>query len=83
MDTSYIVPCPHCKLLIQIYREDVKCAIFRHGVYKKTLKQINPHAKKNVCDNLAKEKLIIGCGKPFKLIINDKDNVEAKICDYI
>ena len=41
-----ITKCPHCQIDVVIYKKDIKCAIFRHGVIKKTMKQINPHAKK-------------------------------------
>jgi len=80
----YVV-CPHCNLLVQIFKDDVKCAIFRHGIYKKTNKQMNPHAKKEVCNKVAKKGLIIGCGKPFRLIVNQEDFTKstAEICDYI
>ena len=61
-----------------IYKKDIKCAIFRHGVMKKTMKQMNPHAKKEVCERLFKNGLIYGCGKPFKLI-----NETAIKCDYV
>ena len=57
--------------------KDIKCAIFRHGVIKKTMKQINPMLKK-VCDYLAKNNLIYGCGKPFRL-----QNGIAIKCDYV
>jgi len=56
--------------------------IYRHGVYKETLKQIDPHMKKEECDRLANKGLIYGCGKPFKII---KENGKYKIfkCEYI
>jgi DNA-directed RNA polymerase subunit RPC12/RpoP len=75
-----IVECPHCKDFIII--EKLNCCIFRHGIFKNTLKQIEPHAPKEVCDYLSKEKLIIGCGKPFKIIQKD-NSFFTEICDYI
>ncbi len=74
-----IIKCPHCKDEIYIDKKDLNCRIFRHGVYKKTLKQINPHLKKKLCDDLFNKKLIYGCSKPFR--IDEKNNVV--ICDYI
>ena len=75
-----VVTCPHCKLFIEI--EEINCAIFRHGVLKNTNKQINPHSSKEDCDRYVKNNMIIGCGKPFKLIhINNEYKTE--ICDYI
>ena len=71
--------CPHCKEQLFIYKKELNCRIFRHGFYKKNLKQINPHLKKEICDNLFKKKLIYGCGKPFRI---DKNNKAIK-CGYI
>ena len=73
-----IIECPHCNLLIIIYKNELNCKIFRHGIYKNTLEQINPHLNKNECDYLYENNLIFGCGKPFKII-----NFKAEKCDYI
>ena len=63
-----LVDCPHCKLPIFVYRKDFNCCIFRHGVFKSTLQQIDPHLPKPHCDYLKQNDLIIGCGKPFRLV---------------
>ncbi len=77
-----LVVCPNCKNLMQIFKKDFNCKIFRHGVYKKTYTQIDPHLKKAACDNLIKNNLIYGCAKPFQLYtINN--SYYAKKCDYI
>ena len=52
------------------------------------MEQIDPHACKEVCDNLVKNNEIYGCGKPFKLFWNKNptNNVVdfyAEKCDYI
>jgi hypothetical protein len=80
---NYIVKkCPHCKQLVYLPIADFNCKIYRHGVYKDLLKQIDPHMKKEECDRLAKEGKIYGCGKPFKItIINGKHKID--VCDYI
>jgi len=75
---TYYLNCPNCSALCQINRTDIKCGIFRHGIYKTNSKFINPHAKKEECDKLLKDNLIYGCGKPFRF---DGSNVEK--CDYI
>lgn len=72
--------CPHCDHLIEIVQ--LNCKIFRHGVYKKGYKQMNPHAPKNVCDHAVKKGLIYGCGKPFRVIKKDNE-YEAIGCEYI
>ncbi len=79
-DNYLIINCPHCMELIFIFKKELKCRIFRHGVYKNNpKKQIKPHASQKECESLIKKNKIIGCGKPFK--INDLD--QAEICDYI
>jgi hypothetical protein len=75
-----IIICPHCNNYIII--KELNCGIFRHGIYKNNGNQINPHASKEICDELVKNNLIYGCGKPFQ-IIEINDIFELKICDYI
>ena len=82
LENFLIFLCPYCSLQVEVEIKNINCGIFRHGVYKKDLKQIPPHLKKEKCDELFQKKLIYGCGKPFKIIKNNEDyNVE--ICDYI
>ena len=75
-----IIICPNCNNYIII--EKINCGIFRHGIYKINGKQIKPHASKEICDELVKNNLIYGCGKPFQ-IIEINNAFEIKICDYI
>ena len=82
-DLDLCVTCPHCTKPIMVYVEDINCAIFRHGVYKETGIQIDPHAPKKVCDALAQQGKIYGCGKPFKLVRTDSVTYIAKVCEYI
>jgi len=76
-----IIQCPHCDYFILI--EKLNCCIFRHGVFIKTNKQINSHESKELCDSYVNNKLIYGCGKPYRIIKNEKDEYIAVICDYI
>jgi DNA-directed RNA polymerase subunit RPC12/RpoP len=48
------IQCPHCNGTVMV--KQLNCKIFRHGVFKKNGKQINPHAKKkkNVINILKK-----------------------------
>ena len=86
---NFEVQCPHCNEYLII--EKVNCAIFRHGVVKTTMRQINPHLSKPECDKLKDLDLIYGCGKPFKLEwVNKKEKEEEEEgrwicveCDYI
>lgn len=77
---DFEIICPHCKDCLII--ESINCGIFRHGCLKINLTQINPHLKKEDCDELINNNLIYGCGKPFRLIIINNEIV-AEICDYI
>lgn len=71
-----IVICPNCDNYIEIL--ELNCCIFRHGVYKVSKQQINPHSPKDVIEQLIKDDLILGCGKPFKIV-----NGLAVVCEYI
>ena len=74
-----VLVCPHCKEYIII--EQLNCGIFRHGVLKNG-RQMEPHAPKQMCDHYIENKLIYGCGKPFRIICKDK-KFEIEICEYI
>ena len=71
-----IVTCPHCKDPVIIQK--INCAIFRHGSIKKTGKQMKPHLNQAACEELIKNNLIYGCGKPFRIV-----NGKAVVCEYI
>lgn len=75
---SYFFNCPHCGDMIQVLKSEIRCKIFRHGVYKENLKQVPPHSKKSLCDKLREENLVYGCCKPFKF-----DGEKVEICGYI
>lgn len=80
-----IVSCPHCHGMVLI--EQLNCKIFRHGVFEGTYQQIPPHASEQECTTWFKTKQIVGCGKPFKLQLNNNNNNqekwEAVVCDYV
>ena len=88
-DNDYIyLECPHCNQMMGLVRQEINCAIYRHGVYKDTGEQMDPHEKQERCEYLAKNKLIYGCGKPFQLFENKNPTtgyIEYYIekCDYI
>jgi hypothetical protein len=80
MNEEPIILCPNCNDPIII--EKINCGIFRHGIFKNSFKQIEPHSPKDVCDYYVEKDLIYGCGKPFQInIINNNINIEC--CDYI
>ena len=82
MDPYIVVECPQCQNQIQIFRNEINCAIFRHGILKSNGQQMPPHMPKAQCDELASKELIYGCGKPFRLVCNN-NTYAAEICDYI
>jgi len=82
MENYINIQCPNCNLEIIIYKNEINCGIFRHGVLKSTGEQICPHLSKINCENLITNNLIYGCGKPFRIIKNN-ENYKALICEYI
>lgn len=74
----YYFKCPHCQDICMVHKNDIRCTIFRHAVFKKNMKFVPPHAPKEECERWLKEDLVYGCTKPFKF---NGDKVE--ICDYI
>ena len=45
-DHYYTFECPNCGDMIILDKDDVNCAIFRHGQFKRDGSLINPHALK-------------------------------------
>ena len=81
---NILVKCAQCEGLVIINKKDINCKIFRHGILKSNGEQIDPHLDKEECDRLFKEKLILGCGKPFRLLVDEKkDKYGTEKCDYI
>ena len=71
-----VVNCPHCSDPIII--EELNCCIFRHGIFKETSLQIDPHSSEELCNYYISQKKIYGCGKPFRVEVD-----KAVVCDYI
>jgi hypothetical protein len=79
-ENSFIISCPHCSMMCEIL--ELNCRVFRCGVYKNTLIQINPHMSKKDCEELKNNDEIYGCGKPFS-IDGSFENPDVKKCNYI
>jgi hypothetical protein len=77
---NLVVTCPHCSDPIII--EELNCCIFRHGIFKETALQIDPHSSEELCNYYISQKKIYGCGKPFQ-IINVNGEYCAIKCGYI
>ncbi len=76
-----IFTCLHCSGCVQVLEGELKCHIFRHGTFKDSGKQMDPHAVKAECDRLAAADLIYGCGKPFRVIYDVENLPVAVSCD--
>ncbi len=72
--------CPHCNGIIEI--TELNCGIFRHGIYKDSNEQMNPHSSKEICENAIITNKIYGCGKPFRVVSNN-ETYNAIKCDFI
>ena len=72
-----LIICPHCGRVIEIL--EINCGIFRCGIFKDNLQQINPHLSKIECEKLLNTDTIIGCSKPFRVT----ENGVVEICEYI
>lgn len=72
--------CPHCRLWTEVFQKDLNCKIFRHAVYKKDFKPINPHASEAEVSTI-KDK-IIGCGGPHQLFQSQDGEWKVKISSW-
>lgn len=81
-DQYYYIKCPNCLEDIIIYKNEVNCGVFRHGVYKNNLQPIPPHSNKQDCESMLKNEEIYGCGKPFRVVKNNEE-LDVFTCDYI
>lgn len=61
----YFINCPYCNQQIEIIT--YACRIYRHGYYKKTMKQIGQHCKERTVECLLKKDKIYGCGRQFRI----------------
>ena len=78
-EVKYIIrTCPTCNFMIQIFKSDLNCRIFRHGSFIDSKKQIPPHCSKQEVDQWIAENKIYGCGQPFVI---DKE-LKILACDW-
>jgi hypothetical protein len=68
--------CPSCFQAIEII--ETNCGIFRCGVMKDTMRQIDPHLPQSECERLVDDDLIYGCARPFKYAEGC-----LVVCDYM
>lgn len=81
-DNTLIFECPHCSEPVIVYLPELNCKIFRHGMFKHNLKQIDPHLPKFACDDIVARNLIYGCASPF-IIIEENGRYFVDKCGYI
>ena len=60
MDNFLLKKCPHCKNIVYLPISELNCKNYRNGVYKETLKQNDPHIKKEERGFLKAESCFIG-----------------------
>lgn len=77
-----VVKCPHCGGVVVVAPKDIRCAIFRHGIFKRTGEPVPPHSTKVDCERFVERDEIWGCGGPFRLVKEGKVWC-AVVCDYI
>lgn len=74
----FYFPCPHCSMMCQVPRNEIRCTIFRHAVFKKDFSFVPPHASKATCDKWIEDDIVYGCARPFKF-----DGKTVSIIGYI
>ena len=75
--------CPSCKQYFVVAREDLRCRIFRHAVFRDTLSPIPPHSSKTEIETYLSQNKIYGCGKPFRVLEKENHEFYTEICDYL
>lgn len=84
MAEYFIKKCPHCHQDVILYRSEINCRIYRHGIFRSNLQQIDPHSSQEQCRNYVEQNLIYGCGKPFRVEFTiDNSDIYLSECDYI
>lgn len=65
----WLIDCPHCGGAVLMAREpdEIRCGVFRHGVYKDHSGQIDPHASRETVQTLLDAGAVWGCGQPFSV----------------
>lgn len=81
-DRMYVFECPHCSHLVQVSKADLNCRVFRHAVYKKNGRPINPHASEQQCKELVSSGKVHGCAGPFR-IVDREARLFAVACEYV
>lgn len=83
-----IFDCPHCNLPTQVLIAELACRIFRHASYfeqkndfRIPTNQVDPHLPQEQCEQLVREDRVIGCCKPFEIIV-DGDIYKVQTCEY-
>lgn len=77
----YIRACPHCGQFVQLFKAELACCIFRHGVFIGTNEPLPPHASSDLIATWASPTpLFYGCGRPFRF---DPITKTLEVCDYI
>ena len=80
----YTFLCPHCNDVCTVQKNQIHCRTFRHAQLRPDargggrLRFLSMHAPQHECERWVREKLIFGCGKPFRF-----DGRTAIKCGYV
>jgi hypothetical protein len=80
--TMYRFECPWCFGGVEVQKDDVRCGVFRHGQYVQG-GLVDPHCPESTMKQLLANKLIIGCGQPFKLLETRQGGKKPVRCSWI
>lgn len=76
----YIFDCPNCGFAIQVEFGQLNCREFVHGYYFTKINeniilrdQVNPHLDERSGLDLVSKGLIVGCGRPFRIVQNGEE----------
>lgn len=76
-----VMQCPHCQDYVLIAA--INCQIFRHAFIAATGEQLPPHTSQSECERLFQGGALFGCGKPFRIVKNEHNELCTVICGYI
>lgn len=65
----FVIQCPHCGDTMFLYRKEIKCGKIRHGTILSKNRQLHFNTSDEKCVQLLRDRLVIGCTKPFRVTI--------------
>jgi hypothetical protein len=75
--------CPHCQQYVIVRKNELNCCIFRHAAFLANLAPIPPHTSEAECVRLLAANLVVGCAKPFRVVVHADGTHTTEVCGYI